>query len=159
MSSVLWTACDTIYTEYTDRSVPTRHPELHQLMPSLEPPEPPLKASAQSLVARLRSYCSVAVAFSGGVDSAVVAKAAAMALGDRAVAVTAVSPSLASSELEIARREAMLIGIRHVEFQTWEFSRPEYRRNAGDRCFFCITVTGIHCCTKGEANKNLFNHG
>ena len=138
-------------------------------MPSLEPPEPPLKASAQSLVARLRSYCSVAVAFSGGVDSAVVAKAAAMALGDRAVAVTAVSPSLASSELEIARREAMLIGIRHVEFQTWEFSRPEYRRNAGDRCFFCkdslyeltrsrLQDLGVEVIVNGANTDDLGDH-
>ncbi len=106
-------------------------------MPSSGHPEIPLKASVQSLVARLRSYGSVAVAFSGGVDSVVVAKAAFVALGNRAVAVTGVSPSLAASELEIARREAVLVGIRHVELQTSEFSRTEYRRNAGDRCFFC----------------------
>ena len=106
-------------------------------MPTSEQPQTPLTASAQSLVDRLRSYGSVAVAFSGGVDSAVVANAAFIALGDRAAAVTAISPSLAASELEIARREALLIGIRHVELQTQEFNRPEYRRNAGDRCFFC----------------------
>ncbi len=106
-------------------------------MPTSEHLESPTRAAAQSLIERLSSYGSVAVAFSGGVDSAVVAKAAAVALGDRAVAVTAVSPSLASRELEIARQEAVLIGIRHVELQTSEFSRPEYRRNAGDRCFYC----------------------
>ena len=92
---------------------------------------------AQRLIRRLRSCGSVAVAFSGGVDSAVVARAAFEALGDRAVAVTAVSPSLAMSELTIARDGARQIGIRHVEFATSEFERPEYRRNAGDRCFFC----------------------
>ena len=92
---------------------------------------------AQRLIRRLRSCGSVAVAFSGGVDSAVVARAAFEALGDRAVAVTAVSPSLAMSELAIARNEARQIGIRHVEVATSEFERPEYRRNAGDRCFFC----------------------
>ena len=116
------------------------HPQpraVDQLMPTSEQPQTPLTASAQSLVDRLRSYGSVAVAFSGGVDSAVVANAAFIALGDRAAAVTAISPSLAASELEIARREALLIGIRHVELQTQEFNRPEYRRNAGDRCFFC----------------------
>ena len=111
--------------------------KVYQLMPTSELPESPTWAAAQSLVERLRSYGSVAIAFSGGVDSAVVANAAFLALGDRAVAVTAVSSSLAASELEIARREAIMIGIRHVELQTQEFKRPEYRRNAGDRCFFC----------------------
>lgn len=131
MNSVLWTACE---QEYATLRIAEA---VYQLMPTSENPETPLMAAAQSLVERLRSYGSVAVAFSGGVDSAVVAKAAAVALGERAVAVTAVSPSLASSELEIARREAVLIGIRHVELQTSEFTRPEYRQNAGDRCFFC----------------------
>lgn len=92
---------------------------------------------AQQLVSRLAEYGSVAVAFSGGVDSAVVAKAAVLALQDQAVAITAVSPSLAASELQIARSEAAAIGIRHVEIGTAEFLRPEYRANAGDRCFFC----------------------
>ncbi|MCP4787170.1 MAG: ATP-dependent sacrificial sulfur transferase LarE [Fuerstiella sp.] len=92
---------------------------------------------AQNLVEHVRAYGPVAVAFSGGVDSAVVAKAAVEALGDKTVAVTAVSHSLANSELEIARREATSIGIRHVEVETNEFDRPEYRANAGNRCFFC----------------------
>ena len=106
-------------------------------MPSAGQSSPATNEIADSLIARVRSYGSVAVAYSGGVDSAVVAKAAFLALSDNAVAVTAVSPSLAFSELEIARREAKLIGIRHVELRTSEFNRPEYRRNASDRCFFC----------------------
>ena len=61
---------------------------------------------------------SCAVAFSAGVDSTVVAKAAQLALGDRAVAVTGVSPSLAESELEEAHRLAALIGIRHEVITT-----------------------------------------
>jgi uncharacterized protein len=65
------------------------------------------------LLATLRGYGSCAVAFSGGVDSAVVAKAAHLALGERAVAVTGVSASLAEGELEQARDMAKLIGIRH----------------------------------------------
>ncbi|MEZ6124214.1 MAG: asparagine synthase-related protein [Planctomycetaceae bacterium] len=92
---------------------------------------------AAALVARMRDLRSVAVAFSGGVDSAIVARAAVEALGNGAVAVTAVSPSLAASELSIARQEARLIGIRHVEISTSEFTRPEYRANTGDRCFYC----------------------
>ncbi len=79
----------------------------------------------------------VAVAFSGGVDSAVVAQAAQMACGDRACAITAVSPSLASGELENANEIARRIGIRHVLIDTQEFSEPGYTQNAGNRCYFC----------------------
>lgn len=92
---------------------------------------------ALRLVDRIRSYGPVAVAFSGGVDSAVVARAAVEAWPGRAIALTAVSPSLAASEREIARREAAAIGIRHEELMTMEFDRPEYRRNAGNRCYYC----------------------
>lgn len=124
---------------------------------------------ADALIERLRTYGSVAVAYSGGVDSAVVAKAAALALGDKSVAVTAVSPSLASSELEIARREAILIGIRHIELQTLEFNRPDYRRNAGDRCFFCkdtlyeltasnLSNLGVNVIVNGANTDDLGDH-
>jgi pyridinium-3,5-biscarboxylic acid mononucleotide sulfurtransferase len=81
----------------------------------------------------------VAVAFSGGVDSAVVAKAAQVACGDKAVAVTAVSASLASGEREEAEKLAALIGIRHRVIQTQEFQNPDYLKNAPDRCYFCKT--------------------
>jgi len=80
---------------------------------------------------------SVAVAFSGGIDSTVVAKAAYLALGDRAVAVTADSPSVARSELEDARRLAQQIGIRHQIVVTEEFANPDYIRNDGTRCYYC----------------------
>lgn len=92
---------------------------------------------ARRLVGLIQDYGPVAVAFSGGVDSAVVAKAAFAAHKDDAVAVTAKSPSLAASELAGARMVAEQIGIRHIELETSEFGRPEYQANAGDRCFFC----------------------
>ncbi|MFM7055454.1 MAG: ATP-dependent sacrificial sulfur transferase LarE [Planctomycetota bacterium] len=92
---------------------------------------------ASGLLARIRSYGAPAVAFSGGVDSAVVAQAAFLVYGELAVAVTAVSPSLAASERDFAAAQARAIGIRHVEIATSEFTREEYRRNAGDRCYFC----------------------
>ncbi|MCA9034395.1 MAG: TIGR00268 family protein, partial [Planctomycetaceae bacterium] len=92
---------------------------------------------ANRLVDRLAGYGPVAVAFSGGVDSAVVAKAAVLALGDRCVAVTAVSPSLAESDRKLAVQTARELSIRHVEFSTNEFDRVEYRANAGNRCFYC----------------------
>jgi len=77
------------------------------------------------------------VAYSGGVDSAVVAMAAALQWGEQALAVTAVSPSLSAADRDMARQEAQRIGIAHVELPTDEFLRDEYRRNAGDRCFWC----------------------
>jgi uncharacterized protein len=87
----------------------------------------------------LRGFGSAVVAFSAGVDSTVVAKAAFLACGDQAVAVTAVSPSLASGELDQARELAKLIGIRHEIVETDEFSNPEYLANPGNRCYFCKT--------------------
>ena len=79
----------------------------------------------------------MAVAFSGGVDSAVVARAAFEALGPATVAVTAVSDSLASGELEEAVALAEQIGIRHRVIRTEEFADPNYLKNAPDRCYFC----------------------
>jgi pyridinium-3,5-biscarboxylic acid mononucleotide sulfurtransferase len=86
----------------------------------------------------MRGYGRVAVAFSGGVDSAVVAWAARQAC-ESAVAITAVSPSLASGELETAQDVARQIGIPHEIIRTEEFTRPGYLANAGDRCYHCKT--------------------
>lgn len=91
------------------------------------------------LLASLRALDSCAVAYSGGVDSAVVAKAAAVALGERALAVTGVSNSLAAGELDLARQTAAQIGIRHLVVNTDEFAQPAYLRNAPDRCYHCKT--------------------
>lgn len=98
-----------------------------------------LREKRDRLLDLLRSFGSCAVAFSGGLDSAVLAKAAHAALGDRAVAVTGVSASLAAGELEDCRRLAAQIGIRHVVLETDELSNPLYQRNLADRCYFCKT--------------------
>lgn len=82
-------------------------------------------------------FGSCAVAFSGGVDSAVVAKAAKLALGDNAVLVTGTSAALADGELDIARDVATLVGLRHIEIATEEFDNPSYVVNAPDRCYHC----------------------
>src|SRR2546428_7088198 len=78
---------------------------------------------------------SAIVAFSGGVDSSLVAAAAARVLGERSLAMTAVSPALATGELDGARRVARTIGIAHEEIRTDELAREEYRRDGPDRCF------------------------
>ena len=105
--------------------------------PPTAPPRVDLAAKRDGLLDTLRDLGRVAVAYSGGVDSAVVAKAAALACGDGAVAVTAVSPSLAAGELETAKNTAAAIGVRHRVVHTAEFADADYVKNAPDRCYFC----------------------
>jgi pyridinium-3,5-biscarboxylic acid mononucleotide sulfurtransferase len=101
------------------------------------PLSPELDAKRRRLLAVLADLPGCAVAFSGGIDSTVVAQAAHLALGGRAVAVTADSPSVPRAEVEGAKRLAAHIGIRHRVIATEEFEDPDYLRNDGARCYFC----------------------
>ncbi|MBX8634039.1 MAG: ATP-dependent sacrificial sulfur transferase LarE [Thermoplasmata archaeon] len=95
----------------------------------------------ENAIARLRSTVisleSAVIGLSGGVDSALVAFIAREQLGDRAVAVTAISPSLSSEELESAVNVASEIGIRHLTVATGETEMEAYLRNDSMRCFHC----------------------
>ncbi len=93
---------------------------------------------AESVRESLRRAGPLVVALSGGVDSAVLLRLAAEALGpDSVLAVTGVSESLGTEDLADARSVAAWLGVRHETLETREMEQEGYRRNAGDRCYFC----------------------
>ncbi len=92
----------------------------------------------QELLSWFRPFGRAVVAFSGGVDSTLVLKAACDALSAaRVLAVTADSASLARSELETTKTLASELGVKHVVLPTDELENPRYRANEGNRCYFC----------------------
>ena len=97
--------------------------------------------TVSSALTRLRDVVarheSALVTFSGGVDSALVVAVAHEVLGERAVALTADSPTFPPEELALARDIAEQVGIRHVVVDSQELEREGYAANAGDRCYFC----------------------
>jgi pyridinium-3,5-biscarboxylic acid mononucleotide sulfurtransferase len=94
----------------------------------------------ERLVSIVRGYGPSLVAFSGGADSALLAKAAQNALGDRALAVTGDSASISRGEIEWAREMALDIGIPHRVVETNEMEDPEFVANPFNRCYFCKKV-------------------
>ncbi|MCY2979024.1 MAG: ATP-dependent sacrificial sulfur transferase LarE [Planctomycetota bacterium] len=107
---------------------------------------------ANDLVLSIARFRSVAVAFSGGVDSAVVAAAALKAIQGKAIAITGIGSAVASSELDSARSVAASIGIRHIELLTGEIDDANYVRNDAKRCYFC--KSNLYQTLQTWANEN-----
>ena len=100
-------------------------------------PDKYLNGKKNKLTALLRSYGSTLVAYSGGVDSMLLALMAKEVLGDRCLAVTAVSPIHSTQEVETARALARKFGIRHLVIRSRELKSPAFKANPVSRCYLC----------------------
>jgi uncharacterized protein len=103
--------------------------------------QPGTRAKLAHLHVILDALDSVVVAYSGGVDSTFLLYVAHQRLGEQAVGMTVVSPSLAQSELEDAKAIARQIGARHVLVEGHETEDPNYLANSPQRCYYCKTET------------------
>ena len=134
-------------------------------------PEMPtdLREKTERILDQIQSYGSVVVAFSGGVDSTLVTYLAKLAVGDRAIAVTADSPSLPSSELKETKELAKFIGVKHMIVRTEELEDPNYVSNPANRCYFCkkelsekliqlATDLNVHAIIDGTNAEDLIGH-
>ncbi|HTI36177.1 MAG TPA: ATP-dependent sacrificial sulfur transferase LarE [Vicinamibacterales bacterium] len=100
-------------------------------------PVPTLDAKSAALDERLESLGSLVIAYSGGVDSAYLSVAAARVLGGRALCVTADSASYPERHRQLAIATAHAFSLKHEIIHTDELSRPEYRANPANRCYYC----------------------
>lgn len=101
------------------------------------PTEAARQKKLSRLEGRLRDMGSVLIAYSGGVDSSFLLKAACDALGGRVLAVTAVSETYQADELAFARKFCRKLGIRHKIIKTCELKNPLFRANPENRCYYC----------------------
>jgi pyridinium-3,5-biscarboxylic acid mononucleotide sulfurtransferase len=98
---------------------------------------PELQTKIENAIRLISYYNGAVVALSAGVDSSLVAALARQALGDRAVAVTAISESLARGEASVAKKTAKQIGIKHITVTTDEVHNESYKANPSNRCYYC----------------------
>jgi pyridinium-3,5-biscarboxylic acid mononucleotide sulfurtransferase len=106
---------------------------IREKQPSMVSPE----QKERELLTRLAQCSSIIVALSGGADSAYLAWAAQHALGERALSITALSPSFSAYDRSMVEDFVSKLGVRHQFVETHEMENPSYRANAADRCYFC----------------------
>jgi pyridinium-3,5-biscarboxylic acid mononucleotide sulfurtransferase len=119
----------------------------------------PAVEKAEALRDVLASLGSVIVAYSGGVDSAYLAYAASRALGDRAIAITADSPSYPEHHRRLAIDIAERFALQHEIIYTREMDRPEYRANPANRCYFCKHELYTHLTRIATARRAIVIDG
>ena len=111
-----------------------------------------LEEKTEKIKSLIREMDSTLVAFSGGVDSTLVLALAHEVMGERTLAVTAQSASVPNREMQASRQLAKEIGARHLVVSTEEMSKPEYRANPANRCYYCKTE--LYSNLKRVAEKN-----
>lgn len=128
-----------------------------------------MDAKFERLTDLLREQDDLLVAFSAGVDSTFLLKAAHMVLGERAIALTASSPAVPPGELDAAKEFATSLGCRHIVLDSHELANPSYSQNPVNRCFFCkdelyricraeADKLGIQCIVDGTNLDDLKDH-
>jgi len=114
----------------------------------------------EKLVERLQALGSVVVAFSGGADSAYLAWTAHQTLGERALAITALSPSFSAYDRQQAETFANQANLRHEFIETHEFENPQYVLNQADRCYHCKTeLFGVLAKLRAARGLGVMTYG